>query len=327
MNKDSQYIGIDISMDTFSVSFADKQYAELANTGSGFKKLLKKLPEEAHVVMEPTGPHHLKLALFPVEQKVKVSVVNALTIKRFAQMRLKITKTDKADAEMIRLYARWDNPELRCPPDEYLIEAKALQQPGLLLTKQSTALKNQKHSISRSKGSKAALQIIERSIRQINRDIKKPDEQIESLVKRHMGNLLSVVTTVPGVGKKTAIALLIATNGFKHFDSAKQLSSFFGLAPTTGVSGSSIRGKSRISKSGNKEVRNLLFMCSFTAYKHNRACRELYERMVNKGKSPKLALIAVANKLLKQIIAISKSGIPYDPAYKSINPITYNKAI
>jgi len=68
---------------------------------------------------------------------------------------------------------------------------------------------------------------------------------------------------------------------------------------------------------GNPKLRNLLFMCSFNACKYNKACRELYERIVAKGKSKKLALIAVCNKLLKQAFAIVKSGLPYDADYKS----------
>jgi len=71
---------------------------------------------------------------------------------------------------------------------------------------------------------------------------------------------------------------------------------------------------------GNKKLRNLLFLCSFNACKHNKACRELYERIVNKGKSKKLALIAVANKLLKQCFAIAKCGRPYYESYVSVLP-------
>lgn len=311
-------------MDTFDASFPDGSHHQFENDALGFKKLLKQLPEDAHVVMEPTGPYHLKLALFLVAQPVSVSVVNALTIKRFAQMRLKITKTDKADAEMIRSYAEWDHPDEWSPPEAFIFEARAIEQLAALLVKQSTALKNQRHSMERNAGSKAALQVIKRHLSQIKRDLKKLDEQLEDLVKENLGDLLSIVTSVPGIGKKTAIALIIATNGFENFQSAKQLSSFFGLAPTIRHSGSSIRGKSRISKAGNKEVRNLLFLCSFTAYKHNKACKQLYERLVAKGKSPKLALIAVANKLLKQVMAIAKSGVPYDPNYKSVNPAVMN---
>jgi hypothetical protein len=69
---------------------------------------------------------------------------------------------------------------------------------------------------------------------------------------------------------------------------------------------------------GNQKLRNLLFLCSFTASIHNKACRDIYNRIVNKGKSKKLALIAVSNKLLKQSFAIAQSGIPYDENYKSV---------
>jgi transposase len=71
---------------------------------------------------------------------------------------------------------------------------------------------------------------------------------------------------------------------------------------------------------GNRKLRNLLFLCAFNACKHNKACKEVYERIVNKGKSKKLALIAVANKLLKQAFAIAKSGRPYDESHVSMLP-------
>ena len=79
---------------------------------------------------------------------------------------------------------------------------------------------------------------------------------------------------------------------------------------------SSVKGRSRISKMGNPKLRNLLFMCSFNACKYNKACKALFDRIVAKGKSKKLALIAVCNKLLKQAFAIVKNGIPYDNEYR-----------
>jgi transposase len=102
-----------------------------------------------------------------------------------------------------------------------------------------------------------------------------------------------------------------------RFTSASELCRYSGLTPMIRQSGTSVKARAIISKIGNKKLRNLLFMCSFTACKHNKGCRELYERIVNKGKSKKLALIAVANKLLKQTFAIAKSGIPYDENFVS----------
>lgn len=110
--------------------------------------------------------------------------------------------------------------------------------------------------------------------------------------------------------------MIVITDGFKKFENSKQLCSYAGITSTIRESGSSVRG--RISKVGNRKIRNLLFLCSFTACKHNKGCRDVYERIVNKGKSKKLALIAVSNKLIKQSFAIAKSGLPYDEKYVSV---------
>jgi len=110
------------------------------------------------------------------------------------------------------------------------------------------------------------------------------------------------------------------SDGFTKFESAKQFNCFIGLSPVEKSSGTSVRGKSGISKQGNGKLRNLLFLCSFNACKSNKSCKDLYDRITAKGKSKKLALIAVANKLLKQSFAIAKSGLVYDENFRSIKP-------
>ena len=322
MSKDKNYVGIDISKNDFDASFPSGKHQKLGNEAKGFAKFLKMLPKDAHCVMEQTGRYHQQLANYLFTQGVLVSVVNALTVKRFVQMRLKVTKTDKADARMIREYAEWDSPALWQPPAEYILRCKELRQLVSLLLKQSTALKNQRHSIELT-GAKGglALRIIKKKLKSIKAEVKLLEQEMETLIKANEGDLVSQICSIPGVGQKTAMALVVSTNAFRDFEHSNQLSSYFGLCPTMRLSGSSIKGKSRISKAGDKDVRNLLFMCSFTAYKHNKACAELYQRIVNKGKSPKLALIAVANKLLKQVLAIAKSGIPFDQNYRSKNPL------
>lgn len=118
--------------------------------------------------------------------------------------------------------------------------------------------------------------------------------------------------------QKTALLLIVLTDGFTKFENSAQLCSYAGITPTERTSGSSVRGRSRISKVGNRKLRNLLFLCSFSACKHNTACKAQFERIVNKGKSKKLALIAVSNKLLRQAFAVVKSGVPYNSDYRSI---------
>ena len=246
-------------------------------------------------------------------------MVNPLSVKRFIQMRLKTSKTDKSDARMIRLYAESEGPDLWDPPLQYIIEANELHRLIVLLLRQRTALKNKLHGI-KAKGIKTGVVLtsLRRQIRSLDNEVSSLEIKLEDIVKGHQADLLTKLCSIPGIGKRTAIYLIVLTQGFEKFENSRQLISYFGLNPTIHESGSSIRGKSRISKTGNNHIRNLLFMCSFTACEHNKSCREIYQRIIAKGKSKKLALIAVANKLLKQSLAIAKSGLYYDENFKSV---------
>jgi len=322
MSKDRDYIGIDISMNIFDVCYSDGTHNQFENTRKGFSKFKKTLNENSFCVMEQTGKYHWALATYLFSNEKQVAVVNAMIIKRFIQMRLRTTKTDKADAKMIQLYGVWDKPKEWTPPKQYIIQCRELRNLVALLLKHNVALKNQLHSLRKSGiDSSFSIKVIEKQLLVIKNEVKKLELQMQKIIAKNEEDLLNLLFTIPGMGKKTAMALIIITNGLHDFENSKQLSSYLGLSPTIRVSGSSVRGQSRISKTGNKDVRNLLFLCSFTAYKYNQPCAQLFERIVNKGKSKKLALIAVCNKLLKQALAISKSRIPFDENYRSKNPI------
>jgi transposase len=180
-------------------------------------------------------------------------------------------------------------------------------------------LKNKLHGESvLGNPSKAVVSSLKRSLKQLNKEIKTLDDKLLILVKQTHQDLFTRLKTIPGIGPKTAIMLVVLTGGFDRFTSASELCSYAGLTTVIRQSGSSVKGRPRISKIGNQKLRNLLFMSSFNACKYNKACREIYERIVAKGKSKKLALIAVCNKLLKQVFAIAKSGLTYDDSYRSI---------
>ena len=157
-------------------------------------------------------------------------------------------------------------------------------------------------------------------IKSLDAQIGTLEESMEELIRANQKDMFDNLCSIPGIGKKTAMFLIVITNGFEGFESSKQLSAYLGLAPMLRISGSSVRGQSRISKKGNNSIRNLLFMCSFTASERNKACSELFDRIVAKGKSKKLALIAVANKLLKQAFAIAKSKMKYQENHMSPSP-------
>ncbi|MDF7815378.1 transposase [Hymenobacter sp. YC55] len=134
---------------------------------------------------------------------------------------------------------------------------------------------------------------------------------------------MTLLCSIPGIGRKTAGILLLFAGGFHRFDNYRQLIALAGLSPREHSSGPSIRGKVRITKMGGGLIRGKFFMCSFAAKKRNKACQALYDRLVAKGKNKKLALIAVCNKLLKQAFAIVKLGQPYQADFSSklaLNP-------
>lgn len=321
MNEVTKFFGIDVSMETFDVSTADQKHFQFSNNTEGFSKLFKLLDKESHCVMEATGAYHQKLATWLCSQGNKVSVVNPIVIKRFAQMRLRLAKTDKADANMIRLYAEVEKPELWTPPQEYVTQACEINSLIMLLVRQRTALKNKLHSVNHKEGAfSMVLKTIQKQIKNLDQEINRLETSMEELIKEHQNEMLTSLCSIPGIGKKTAMFLIVLTDAFRSFENSKQLCAYLGLAPTIKLSGKSVRGQSRISKTGSGMMRNLLFMCSFTACERNKACCELYTRMVSNGKSKKVALIAVANKLLKQSLAIAKSGTTYNEEYQSLKP-------
>lgn len=318
MNKDTNYYGIDISKDVFDVMDQKRIHYQFKNTQKGFIEFLKLLTKKSHCVMEATGYYHYQLAYFLVENNIKVSVENPLSVKRFIQMKLSKIKTDKSDAKMICEYAQ--NVTLKLWKGESKDQQECLQVIRILsvYSKQSTALKNKIHGEKTLGNTKTCVvKSINRSLKSIKKEVDLLEKQLQEIVKKTHQDLLTRLESIPGLGRKTSLMLIVLTDGFDRFETANALCSYSGLTPTIRQSGSSIKGRPRISKMGNPKLRNLLFMCSFTACKYNKACKAIYDRIVAKGKSKKLALIAVCNKLLKQAFAIAKSGLIYDETYRS----------
>ncbi len=322
MDKNTNYLGIDISKDTFDVYSETTHHLSFSNDYSGFKKLLKHLPNECICVMEATGYYHQRLAYFLIENQIKTSVVNPLKIKRFIQMKLSKIKTDKSDAQQIYQYAISQEPSLWLGDSAQQQECLQIVRLISAYTKQSTQLKNKiKGEQALGVPSKIVLSSLKRTLKFIQKELLKLEQALEEMVKAEHEQELCLLKTIPGIGKKTALMMWVFTDGFKRFNTAQELCSYAGITPIIRESGSSIKGKPRISKVGNAKLRNLLFLCSFNACKYNKACKALYDRLLAKGKSKKLALIAVCNKLLKQAFAVVKNKLPYDPNYRSMKSV------
>jgi len=145
------------------------------------------------------------------------------------------------------------------------------------------------------------------------------------IVKEHYLSSYERLLTIAGVGNKTALLIIGFFGDFEDFENSKQVASFIGINPSPRESGSSIKGRGRISKQGNKFFRKQLFMTSLSAMQFNKSCKELYERLKIKGKEHKVCRVAVMNKLIKQIFAVVKFDRVYDPNYaKNILPLQHS---
>jgi transposase len=274
--------------------------------------IIAKARTNYYIVMEASGPYYLRLATWLYEQGLSVSVVNPLVIRRFCQMKLCRAKTDKKDAQMIALYGKTEQPKLWQPDADYVLELRQLQAAVEGFNKSRTSIIRQKEAFLQSTVvSKETIKALNKAISAIEKEITVLENKMESLAKQYHEDMFKNLQTIPGFGKKTAMQLIVISGAFSKFSSSKQLSAYCGLSPRIYQSGTSVKGKARITKMGMGRIRALLYLCAWSAKRCNKTCKDLYDRLVEKGKSKRLALIAVANKLIKQAFAIATKGIPY----------------
>lgn len=320
MTKVKNTAGLDISKLFFDVCLLTEdgtsRCSQFSNDASGFKKAVSWMGPEVQCVMEATGPYYLQLAIYLHSNGYQVSVVNPLVIRRFSQMRLLRAKTDKVDASLIASYGLSESLQLWTPPQQCVTILKELMALSEELVKQHTSLSNQLEAFSHT----GMMDKETKKLYQSQLDFNKKSQlavqkRMDRIVQQHYSELQQRLASIPGLGKKTIIALIAITEGFTRFENHKQLSAYFGLSPRIYQSGSSIKGRASICKMGMSQVRAMLYLCSWSAVKYNEACREFYQRLLQKNKSKKLALIAVSNKLIKQAFAIAKNKSMYDPNY------------
>lgn len=301
------YIGIDVSkehFDVYNVELGNRQFTNDRKGFAGFRKWIATL--NAHCVMEASGPYYLALATWLFESTVVVSVVNPLVIRRFCQMNLQRAKTDRKDAQAIALFGSLTNPSSWKPALEEVQQVRQLQSVLEQLSKQLTSTRNALGALvchpNFSKEAHVALNQVEQVQQQQIRSI---EQQINDLMQTHFAGQMQLLKSIPGIGSKTAVMLIVITDGFTKFNHTKQLIAYVGLSPRIFQSGKTVNRKPHIAKMGMSEVRRLLFMCSFRAIQLNPGCKLLYERLRKAGKAAKVALVAVANKLLRQAFAIA----------------------
>lgn len=249
---------------------------------------------------------------------IVASMENPLKVKNFSRVMLSVTKTDKADARLLALYGEKMNPTpYRLKSDSLLIlrqKRTVIRQ----LRKQLTASRNLLHSLEVlpmvDSASKSAILKVIKSLEKL---VGKLEGELTHLAKSEYDRQMKALTSIKGIGASLAAALIISTGGFTYFDNAKQISRFLGLCPTYQQSGTSVNVKGHINRNGDSSLRAQLYVASWSASQHNAACRKCYLRLRERGKSGKVAMIAVANKLIRQAFAVVTQNQLYIDGFES----------
>jgi transposase len=328
-----QSIGIDVSMDTIEVCYGYIDFNQsivltksktFKNTSVGHKKCLEwslknKLADALPMifVMEATGVYYENLAHFLNCNKQQVAVVLPTKIRNYAKSLESKSKTDPIDSATITHFALERKQFPWSPPDPKIKAIKDLSREYLTLKVMGAEVKNRIHAKEHSFSCKKnTLKRKQKMIAFIDKQKQQVIDEITEVIKTIPGleEKITKLESIKGVGFITIVTVLAETNCFEHVTSAKQLASYAGMDVALNDSGKR-KGKANISKRGNKFIRHAVFMPALSASRHNPQLKELYKRLVQKGKNKKAALIAVARKLLLLIYALWKNGTIYSPDY------------
>jgi transposase len=310
------YIGVDISSDKLHIAYqVGEQWitTEIRNELSTIDDWIVQMPSNIHVVFEYTGTYSSRLAYCLSLSERIFSIVTPSQSKGFADTLKNQAKTDKQDAKMLCLFGSKMQPEKTELIDEELHKKRQLYRHYNSLKSQKQAIDNQVHALSFDpRANQNVVASLHNLIEFYQMQLDDFDKQLFDINPDDFASIQQQLMTIKGIGKITATHLIIATNGFKNFSSAKKFAKFIGLAPSVKQSGTSVNKRGKIPRTAFGICRATLYSAARSAARYNTDCNQLYIRLRAKGKSYKTALIAVAHKLIRQAFAIVKNQTTFD---------------
>lgn len=309
------YLGIDLSQDYVDADLPGG-VQRLAQTPAGYAALLAALPAGSVCVLEATGPYGLRLLAALHQAGQAVCVVNPLQVRRFAQSQLRRSKTDRTDAQLLSQFGRAFTPVLHQPSPLWLTQLQQRQALLELLKGQRVALGNHQHALRQSPWpDPVSTKALEAELARLDQQLAELEKSLAQDAQAQCGADYQRLQTIPGVGPRIALALLLAGPGLRAFTGWRQAVAYAGLCPRHYESGSSVRARTRLSKLGDGRLRRLLYVGAWSACRKNPACQALYQRLLERGKAKPQALCAVAARLLRQAWALVVHGREFDPEF------------
>lgn len=285
------------------------------NNFKGFNALTEWLEKHeattVHVCMEATGVYWESVAEYLATQGMVVSVVNPAQIKAFGASRMVRTKTDKVDAKLIAGFCFERSPEpWRAPtPSEQALRAMVLRLEALqaMRTQESNRLEVARDAVKA--GIAAHIEWLDEQIKTLAKTIRDHIDGDKTMKDKQV-----ILESIPGVGERTIAILLAFYSNLDRFGNARQAVAFAGLDPRQHESGSSVKGKPRLSKIGHAFLRKALYMPAMVTLYRTAWGKLFRDRLAAAGKPPKLIIGAMMRKLIHVAYGVLKSGKSFDPA-------------
>jgi len=331
MQKYHLFIGIDISKQWIDVCAShdgpkkDMPHQRFDNNKKGFHQMVRFVRDHARqhrlegpwlFCMEHTGVYVLPLCNFLEHQQLDYILESALQI--FKSLGIRRGKSDKADAADIARYLFLHHREIKPYrlPSDTLLKINNLLRLHDRLTKAHAALKTAAKELKGFAGealNKEVVQVSTDTMSYLKEQLNKVDRGILDLIKSsdELQRLYQLVTSVKGVGLIIGANLLVCTNGFKSFQTARQFACYIGVAPFGYSSGTTVKRPDQVSHLANKKIKALISNGAMSAIRNDQEIKAYYLRKIAEGKNSFLVQNNIKNKLVQRIFAVVKRGTPY----------------
>lgn len=315
-------LGIDIAKLKFNACLINTsgklKHKVFANNSTGFEPLLEWLAKQGvecvHACMEATGTYGEALALALHQAGHTVSVVNPAAIKAFAGSRLSRTKTDRVDAELIARFCLAQAPSAWTPLPQQVRELQALVRRLESLVEMRVMEENRLSS-------GITVELVRESVEELLKHLSTQIKRTEKLIREHIDNhpqlrrQSELLDSIPGIAQTTAALLLSEITDITQYRSARQVAAYAGLVPRERQSGTSVRGRTRLSKIGNARLRRALYFLAITALRCSPFFQAWAKGLQERGKSKMSVICAVMRKLVHLAYGVLKTGKPFDPEW------------
>lgn len=322
MDEIAYVVGLDVSkkkLDVALLSQGKTRSKVVENTPEGYLQLQQWLSAQGasmantHLCMEATGPYSETAATALAEAGWLLSVVNPARVKGYAQSELMRNKTDQADAALLARFCLTLRPVRWTPPPPAWRELRAWVD-RLQALKEMRQQESNRLEAHRASAQWPLVQAVQHHLVWLDAEIAILEQDIDDHIDRHpeLKSDAQLLESIPGLGATTIAKFLAYAGDIRRFDSAKALAAFIGVTPRQRQSGTSVKGRTALSRTGHAALRKALYMPGLVARRHNPALRYFGDRLRANGLAPKAVIGAVMRKLTHLIYGVITSGMPFD---------------